>query len=107
MAKDFTVTINHPEHRLEWLEVFGTTQVHVKSFVPEFAELIGNDEPQPVYYIDLGCLSRNQYQRLIRHLATKLNMSLDRVKRYLEEQDVPVPADECSLTIHNPHHWLI
>ena len=48
MGKDFTVTINHPQRRIELLGMFGTAHIPVKSYVPEFAQLAGNDEPQPV-----------------------------------------------------------
>ena len=106
MGKDFTVTINHPQRRIEWLEMFGTTHIPVKSYIPEFVQIAGNDELQPVYYIDLECLKPRQQQRLIRYFAIKFNVSLEQVKQYIEEQDVPVLAEDCSLTIHNPHRWL-
>jgi hypothetical protein len=41
MSKDFTVTINHPQRRLELLEVFGTARLHIKSIFPELGHLAG------------------------------------------------------------------
>ena len=106
MGKDFTVTINHPRGRLEWLEMFGTTSIHVKSIIPEFTMLPGFDEPQPVYYVDVSLLTPQQRQHLIRHLSTRFNLPLEHVKRQLQQQDVPIPAADCTLMIQNPHKWL-
>ena len=106
MGKDFTVKINHPQQRLEWLEMFGTTSIHVKSIFPEFAEVMGFDEPQPVYYVDLKLLTPNQRQRLIRHLSSRFNLPVGQVKRQLQQQNVPIPAAGCTLIIKNPHKWL-
>ncbi len=49
MTKDFTVSIHNPQRRLEWLEVFGTDHIPVKSYMPEFAQMVGNDGLKPVY----------------------------------------------------------
>lgn len=106
MSKDFTVTINHPQRRLEWLEMFGTTCLHIKSIRPEFAEVPGFDELQPVYYVDLDCLASHQLTRLIRHLSTRFNLPIDQVEQGLGQQDVPIPAADCVLTINNPYKWL-
>ena len=106
MSKDFTVTVNHPQRRLEWLEMFGTTCLHIKAITPELAEVPGSEEPQPVYYVDLECLTPPQRQRLIRHLAIKFNLSIDQVERSLAQHDVPIPATDCVLTINNPYKWL-
>jgi hypothetical protein len=106
MSKDFTVTVNHPQRRLEWLEMFGTTYLHVKSISPEYAEVSGCEEPQLVYYVDLDCLTPRQQQRLIRHLSVKFNLSIDQVKQGLAQQEVPIPATDLVLTINNPYKWL-
>jgi hypothetical protein len=60
MSRDFTVRINHPTRRIECLEMFGTTSLHVKSINPEFVLVPGFDEPQLVYYVDLGFLTSHQ-----------------------------------------------
>lgn len=106
MGKDFTVTINHPLRRLEWLEMFGTTCLHIKSITPELTIIPGFDELQQVYYIDLDLLQPHQYRRLIRHIATKFNLPIKQVMEGLKEQGFPVLAADCILTIHNPHKWL-
>ena len=106
MGKDFTVTIHHPQRRIEWLEMFGTTSIHVKSIFPEIAVVLGFDDPQPVYYVDLECLTPQQQMRLIRHLAMRLSLSIEQVKNQLREDDVPIPAMDCILTVKNPHKWL-
>ncbi len=106
MSKDFTITINHPQRRLEWLEMFGTASIHVKSIIPEFVMLLGFEEPQPVYYVDLSLLTSQQHQRLIRHLSCRFNLPIEQVKRRLRKQEVPVPATDCTLIIQNPHKWL-
>jgi hypothetical protein len=106
MGKDFTVTINNTKRRLEWLEMVGTTSLYVKSITPELAVVPGFDEPQPVYYVDLNLLTPQQQQRLFRHLSTRFNLPIEQVKRLLEEQDVPIPATDCTLMVKNPHKWL-
>ena len=107
MSKDFTVTINHPQRRLELLEVFGTARLHIKSIYPELATLPGCDEPQLVYYLDLIYLRPDQRRRLFRQLAARFNLTEAQVKRELKKQQVPIPAAECTLTIQNPHKWLL
>ena len=106
MSRDFTVTINHPQRRLEWLDVFGTAQLHIKSIFPELITLPGYDEPQLVYYLDLTYLRPQHRQRLFRQLAIRFNLSEAQVKRELKKQEVPIPAADCTLTIQNPHKWL-
>ncbi len=106
MIKDLTVTVNHPQRRLEWLEMFGTTCLHVKSITPEFVEVPGCEEPQPVYFVDLDCLTSHQRRRLIRHISIKFNLSIDQVEQGLAQQEVPIPATDCALTINNPYKWL-
>ena len=106
MSKDFTVRINHPTRRIECLEMFGTTSLHVKSINPEFVLVPGFDEPQPVYYVDLSLLTPQQRQRLIRHLSSRFNLPIEQVKRQLRKQDVPIRAEDCTLVIQNPHKWL-
>jgi len=106
MAKDFTITINNPERRLEWLEVLGTTKFHVKSFKPEIPVPTDIGDLNPVFYLDLDLLHPHQYQRLIHYLATKFNLPLGQVKLDLEERGVPIPAADCMVTICNPHKWL-
>jgi len=106
MGKDFTVTINNAERKLEWLEMVGTTKLYIKSFKPELVTLAGTDEAQPVFYLDLDLLHLQQYQRLIHYLARKFNLPLRQMRRNLEEQGVPIPAADCALTIYNPHRWL-
>ena len=106
MAKDFTVTINHPLRQIEWLEVFGTTRLHVKSCIPVLDILPGEDEPQPVYYVDLDCLDAHQQKRLIHYLSDRFKVPAAEIQKYLAEEDLPIPAEGCILTVFNPHLWL-
>jgi|GEM_PF-2566956 len=106
MAKDFTVSINNPQRRLEWLDMLGTACLHVKSVIPELAMMPGFDEPQPVYYVDLDCLTPQQRQRLIRHLSVRFSLSVEQVERQLEAENIPILAPDCILMVRNPHKWL-
>jgi hypothetical protein len=106
MAKDFTVSINNPQRRLEWLDMLDAACLHVKSVIPELAMMPGFDEPQPVYYVDLDCLTPQQRQRLTRHLSARLSLSVEQVERQLETENIPILALDCVLMVRNPHKWL-
>ena len=106
MGKDFTVTIHNLEREAEWREVLGTATVHVNLPFPHGGDLPGR--PGAVMYeLDVALLTPEQKRRLIEHLSQKFGEPRDFVARMIEgEHGVPILAEDCTLTVHNPQRWV-
>ena len=104
---DFSVVVKDESRRLAWIQALGSDSLPVRTPAPEWAEMEGFDEAQPVYFLDLDSLTVEQRRRLARHLATWFGLPLVEVRRRLKEQGVPIPARDCTVTVRNPHKWLV
>ncbi|MCG3208647.1 MAG: hypothetical protein FOGNACKC_02259 [Anaerolineae bacterium] len=104
---DFSVVVHDKSRRLEWIQTLGSDSLPVRSFAPEWAEIDGFDEAQPVYFLDLDSLTGEQCERLARHLAAKFGLPLVQVRVRLKDQGVPILAHDCTVTVRNPHKWLV
>lgn len=106
MGKDFIATIHDPARKKEFLEIFGSDQVYLRSFIPNTIKVEGVQDPQTAYFLDLDLLSSEQLEKLIKHLAQKFNLSIDFVRNNIQEIGVPVLAQEVSVEILNPWRWI-
>lgn len=104
---DFSVVVQDNSRRLTWLEILGSDSLPVRSYLPEWSEIDGFDEAQPVYFLDLDSLTGEQRERLARHLATRFGLPLVQVRVRLQEHGVPILARDCTVTVRNPHKWLV
>lgn len=106
MGGDFLVTVNNEKRMQDWLQMFDAVQVYVTSPIPETAELPGFDEPQKIYMLDLELISSRQRQKLVNYLANKFGLDPSVIDAGLDEEGVPILAEDCMITIHNPQRWL-
>lgn len=107
MGKDFTVTVDNPKRMDDWVSMFDTVTVHVTSPIPVEAFLPGFDEPQLIYELDLGLITKQQRQKLVRYLSQKFNIPMAEIDRQIDSHGVPILAADCMVTVHNPHKWLV
>jgi hypothetical protein len=106
VSKDFVVTIRGGTERArEWVELFGTTRVCVRSPIPHRANLPGRPGAL-VYELDLAELTPAARARLVAYLAAKFGIPVAEVDLELEAHGVPILADDCSVAVHNPQRWL-
>lgn len=106
MGKDFVVSVSDPERAKFFQEVFGRTEVCVKSPVPTLAGLPGFDEPQPVFFLDLELITPEERERLIQHISQRWNIPSQEVAAQLDEHGVPILDQHCYVAVHNPQRWL-
>lgn len=103
---DFSVVVHDKTRRLEWIQTLGSESLPVRSFAPEWAEIDGFEEAQPVYFLDLDSLTSEQRERLVRFLASKFGLPLVQVRVKIKDSGVPILARDCTVTVRNPHKWL-
>jgi len=106
MGKDFEIIINeNTERGKEFIKVFGTTIVNIKSPIPEYI-LTPDNEKVLVYFLDLALITEEQRENLIKHLSEKFNQSIDFVRENLDKIGVPLLKKDCGLIIKNPQRWM-
>jgi hypothetical protein len=83
----------------EWVEVFGTRTIPLESPIEHVAELPGRG-PRRFYRVAVKQLSREQLERVARHLSGKFQLPIDEVLRDLAgEHGLPILADEITVSI--------
>lgn len=105
MSKQIIATVHHPERKAEWISVFGTNAIPVKSPFPcrGNVPIIGDT----MYFeLDIEALTGEQMQQLIKHLADKFGLDLDFVQQRIGEHGVPIVADQVVITGYRPPFWL-
>lgn len=102
---DFTATIRNPERRGDWLTIYGTDTVPIKSPNPQKANLPGIPGTL-VYMADLTVLTPDQRQRLVTHIAKRFDLDPTEVEAKLDEEGVPILADDVTVTINRPELFL-
>lgn len=106
MGKDFEIIIrNNTEKAKEYMKVFGTLTVNVKSPIPGYI-LTPSNEKVLAYFLDLDLITEKQRENLIKHLSEKFNQPIDFVKEDLDKIGVPILQNDCSLFIKNPQRWF-
>jgi hypothetical protein len=104
MALDFTVTVQGPR-AADFEAVFGTATVHVRSPIPQLAELPGRGM-QYVYLLDLALVTPEQRARLIAHIAARFELPADEVAAELDDHGVPILVSDATCHVSNPHRWF-
>lgn len=106
MAKDFVVGINRETERgKEFMNVFGSDMVFVKSPIPK--KILTPDKKEVLaYLLDLDLLNKKQKKRLIKHLSKKFNQSISSVKEDLRTIGVPILKEDTIVIIKNPQRWV-
>ena len=105
MGKDFEVTIYDKKRKENFIEVFGTNIVKVKSPIPKWI-IRPNGEEAEAYFLDLDLITEKERERLIRNISKRFNQTIEFVRKNLETMGVPILAKHCSLIIHNPQRWI-
>ena len=104
MSRDFRVIVHNPERIVEWMAVFGTNILYVKSPIPFFADLPGRPNTL-VYELDLAQYTDEQRHRLVQHIAAKFHIDPLTVEIDME-QGVPILAEDCNVSVSNPLRWF-
>lgn len=106
MGKDFEVIVKEKSEKgKEFMKVFGTTIVKIKSPIPEYI-LTPDKEKVLAYFLDLDLITKEQRENLIKHLSEKFNEPIDFVRENLDDIGVPILKSGCSLVIENPQKWF-
>lgn len=105
MGKDFEVTIYDKKRKKDFIKVFGTNTVKVKSPVPTLI-LRPNDEEAYAYFLDLDLITKKEREKLIKHLSEKFNQPIDFVRANLDKMGLPILKENCGLIIKNPQRWI-
>ena len=102
---DFKVIIYNEERKEEFLKVFGSNIVDVKSPFPSRI-IIPTGEEKLAYFLDFNSITKLQRENLITHICEKFKQERDFVEENLEPTGVPILAEQCSLCIENPLRWF-
>ena len=105
MGKDFEVTIYDEERKKDFIKVFGTNTVKIKSPVPTWI-IKPNGEKAEAYFLDLDLITKKEREKCIKHISEKFNQSIDFVRENLDKMGVPILRESCSLIIKNPQRWI-
>jgi len=106
MPGDFEAILSQSSSRVDdWLKVFGTTIIPLRSPLPTIAILPGLGE-RVIYQIDISALSPEQRQRMIQHISRRFRIAPEEVDAALDEQGCPIRAEDVTVSIHNPQKWI-
>lgn len=105
MGKDFEVAIFDEERKKNFIEVFGTNTVKVKSPVPTWI-IRPNGEKALAYSLDLDLITKKEREKLMKNICERFNQSIDFVRENLDKMGVPILKESCSLIIKNPQRWI-
>jgi len=105
LGKDFEVIISDEERKKDFIKVFGTNIIKVKSPIPTWI-LRPNGEKTCAYFLDLDLITEEEREKLIKHISEKFNQSIDFVRENLDKMGLPILQESCSLIIKNPQRWI-
>lgn len=106
MGKDFEVVINDSERKKNFMEVFGTNYVKIKSPIPQWIT-IRNGETTLAYFLDLDLITEEERERLIKNIHKRFpNEPIEFIRVNLDKIGVPILKESCSLIIKNPQKWF-
>lgn len=104
--KDFTARIKDDSpRRADWLKVFGTNIVELKSPVLREASLPGIPYAL-IYELDIKALSAEQRRRLVEHISERFNENPALVDDLLDQTGCPILADDVVVTVLYPIRWF-
>jgi len=96
-------TVNKRQEQ-DWINVLGTTELPILSLLPEPAETpIG---VRNVYMVDLNTLTKEQYEKLVKHLAARYHLTEEEVKSDIDTIGVPIIADDCQIITNEIRRYL-
>lgn len=101
---DFKCTV-HGQRAEEFRRVFGTATVDVTTPVPFLANLPGRPRSL-VYLLDLKSLTDEQRAALVARSAEHFNLTVEDTRAEIENVGMPILAEGCTITIHNPQRWV-
>lgn len=106
MSKDFKATIREDSSRAPaWLEVFGSREIPLRSPFPHWAS--APDVPAGLFFqLDLGELTPEQRERLVKFIAGKFSVDEQEVASTLDEVGCPILFEDVTVTVFNPQRWL-
>lgn len=104
MSRDFRLIV-HGDRADTFRSVFGTDTVCVTSPVPTWVELPGKGRSL-VHFLDLDCLTPEQWERLVEHTASTWGYSRQEAEEGLRKEGMPLLADDVTIAVHNPRRWL-
>ena len=85
-----------PERAAMILEIYGSHEIPLLSPIPTYQSLpIGE---RLCYLVNLRCLTPEQRQRLVSHIAGRFNLDPTHVDSKLDQVGVPVLADNITVT---------
>lgn len=102
---DFTATVHNEDRKANWLTVYGTDTIPIKSPIPSRANLPGLPSAL-IYELDLSAISTDQRQRPVTHITKRFDLDPTEVETELDEEGVPILADDVTVTIHRPELFL-
>lgn len=102
---DFEVAIYDKERKKDFMKVFGTDIIPIKSPIPTKISLPSGEEKK-VYFLDLDSITHDQRKRLIQHISESFNQPIDSVNEDLDTIGLPILKENCGLIIHNPQRWI-
>ena len=105
MGKDFEVTIYDEERKKNFIKVFGTNTIKVKSPIP-IRIIRPNGEETLAYFLDLDLITKEEREKLIENISERFNQSIDFVRENLDKMGLPILEESCSLIIKNPQRWF-
>lgn len=105
MGKDFEVTINDEERKKNFIEIFGTNSVKVKSPIPKTI-IRPNGEEALAYFLDLDLITEEEREKLINNIVKRFNQPIEFVRENLDKMGVPILKEHCSLWIEKPQRWF-
>ena len=104
MPQDFWVII-HGERGAEWERVIGTNHLPVRSPIPTVGSLPRLGE-RAIYLLAIDQLELSTVEKIVEHLCVQFRLQPDEAAAEIAAAGIPILAEECSIIIHNPQHWL-
>lgn len=98
--KRLTATVRDPGRRREWVAILGSDTMPLKSMLPTRVNLPGIENAL-VYELDLEALTDEQRRRMVDHIALKFDLTPEFVETRLEEEGVPILAQDVTVTGYN------
>jgi hypothetical protein len=97
-----TVAVIHNPERLKfWQAVLGGDRAPIKSILTISVHVPddnGGTRQADAYFLDLNAITTEQREKLIRSIAKRFVIPVDEVERAIDDQGVPILAEDVSVT---------
>ena len=101
----FTATIRNEDRNQDWLTIFGSDTVPIKSPFATRTDLPKTPNAR-IYELNLNAITPDQRQALVAHIAKKFGYDPAYVEANLNDEGVPLLANDVTITIHRPELFL-